>query len=53
MSWTEDLQLRDIDEAFAIELDCKRSDCLGVLRSTRAELIRRGARKGVELTPDS
>ena len=53
MSWTEDLQLRDIDEAFAIEHDCKRGGCPGVLRSTRAELIRHGARKGLELTPDS
>ena len=52
MSWTEDLQLRDIDEAFPIEHDCKRGGCPGVLRSTRAELISRGARKGVELTPD-
>ena len=45
MSWTEDQQLRDIDEAFAIEHDCKRGGCPGVLRSTRAELIRHGARK--------
>ena len=53
MSWTEDQQLRDIDEAFAIEHDCKRGGCPGVLRSTRAELIRHGARKGLVLTPDS